>query len=543
MKWVVRGLADWIEDRTGITSLVKGFFLEHIPASAGWPQAFGSVALFLCLIQALTGILLSFNYAGTPGEAYNSLAFIIAEVPMGRMLHGLHHWGASLLLIVVVLHMIQVFLYGAYKKPREATWIGGVCILLTILGFSLTGYLLPWDNRAYWGTVVTTKIMGQAPLLGPYLQQIAGAADGIGVITFSRFYSLHVLLLPALTIGLLSIHLGLVRRHGVAPAPKEIKPKTAFYPEQVFKDMTACFIAFVLLFLATVFLRIPLERLADPTDASYVPRPEWYFLFLFELLKFFSGSLEALGSVGLPTVAVLALFCVPFLDRAKAVKLRQRTTAISIVVLALSGWTALTLAAMKSTPPSTAAFAPEVPLSADVASLSPEELAGVGYFRSEHCEACHNLAEGPPKPGPTLALVRTHRSAAWMIQHFKNPSQTIPGSNMPPILLPIQELNALSAFLLRLRPETAAGVSSISGDLIEGAQVYTLNSCGSCHKVNESGGDVGPKLNGLAARRSREWIVKHFENPQSVSQGTIMPAFHFQPGQQKAIVDFLLSLP
>src|SRR3954463_8301198 len=198
------GLA-WVEDRTGFIPAVQGALGEHIPQSAGWPQAFGSVALFLCLVQAFTGVLLSLNYAGTPGDAYNSLTYIIRDVPMGRLIRGLHHWGASLMLIVLVLHMIQVFVYGAYKRPREATWIGGVCLLLITLGFSLTGYLLPWDNRAYWGTVVTTKIMGQAPIIGPYLQQIIDAGEQIGVITFARFYSLHVFVFPAVTILLVLV--------------------------------------------------------------------------------------------------------------------------------------------------------------------------------------------------------------------------------------------------------------------------------------------------------------------------------------------------
>src|SRR3954452_23079229 len=252
------GLA-WVEDRTGVITAVRGALGEHIPASAGWPQAFGSVALFLCLLQALTGILLSLNYAGTPGDAYNSLTYILREVAMGKMIHGLHHWGASLMLIVAILHMGQVFLYGAYKRPREATWMGGVCLLLVILGFSLTGYLLPWDNRAYWGTVVTTKIMGQAPIVGPYLQQLVDASEQVGVITFARFYSLHVFFLPAITILLIIVHLHLVRRHGVTPAADDTGPKKQFYPEQVFRDTAACFVVLLILLAAAVLIRAPLE--------------------------------------------------------------------------------------------------------------------------------------------------------------------------------------------------------------------------------------------------------------------------------------------
>ncbi|HYZ72068.1 MAG TPA: cytochrome bc complex cytochrome b subunit, partial [Chthoniobacterales bacterium] len=342
----MRKVSTWFDDRTGLITLASQFLSEQIPRSAGWPQAFGSVALFLCLVQAFTGILLSLNYAATPGDAYNSLTYIIRDVPMGRLIRGLHHWGASLMLIVLVLHMIQVFVYGAYKRPREATWMGGMCLLLVTLGFSLTGYLLPWDNRAYWGTVVTTKIMGQAPVVGAYLQRMVDAGEQIGVVTFARFYSLHVFFFPAITILLVIIHLHLVRRHGVTPAADDLGPRKPFYPEQVFRDTLACFFALIILLTAAALLRAPLERLADPTDATYVPRPEWYFLFLFQLLKFFKGAWEPVGSIGIPTLVIGLLFLVPFLDRSRAKAIRQRTLAISFVALALAGWTALTAAAI-----------------------------------------------------------------------------------------------------------------------------------------------------------------------------------------------------
>ncbi len=147
-------------DRGG--SAIRHFFLEEIPASTSWPQVFGSVALFLFLVQALTGTLLGLNYAASPGDAYDSVIYIMREVPGGRMIRGLHHWGASMMVIVVAAHAAQVFIYAAYKKPREVTWISGVLLFLLVMSFGLTGYLLPWDNRAYWGTVVTTQIAGQS---------------------------------------------------------------------------------------------------------------------------------------------------------------------------------------------------------------------------------------------------------------------------------------------------------------------------------------------------------------------------------------------
>ena len=246
------------------------------------------MAVFFFLIQVFTGALLAFNYAPTPGDAYNSLRYIMTEVTGGPLIRGLHHWGASMMLIIVVLHMIQVFLYGAYKKPREATWMVGVILLLLTLAYGLTGYLLPWDNRAYWGTVVTTHIASQAPILGPYLLRLLGGqGDSVGKVTFARFYALHTVLLPPLTIILIAIHIYLVRKHGVAAAPGDTAPKRKFFPEQVFKDTVGVAIAFIILFIMAVVAKVPLERLADPTDTTYIPRPEWYFLFLFQTLKFF----------------------------------------------------------------------------------------------------------------------------------------------------------------------------------------------------------------------------------------------------------------
>src|SRR3954451_11352386 len=314
---------DWLEDRTGLPSAVAHFFNEEIPASSGWHQVFGSVALFAFLVQLFTGILLSFNYAPTPGEAWNSVRYIMTELTGGAMIRGLHHWGASMMVIVVVLHMVQVLLWGAYKRPREATWMVGVFLLLLTLAYGLTGYLLPWDNRAYWGTVVATQIGASVPGAGPWVTRLLASENGIGVATFARFYAIHVLILPPATILLTALHVYLVRRHGVAPAAGDNLPKRRFFPEQVMKDTVAIFIAFAILFTLAVAVRVPLERMADPTDTSYIPRPEWYFLFLFQTLKFFEGPLEIVGSVVLPTLAIGALLLAPFIDRGRVVRVRQ----------------------------------------------------------------------------------------------------------------------------------------------------------------------------------------------------------------------------
>src|SRR3954452_24801676 len=394
-------LVNWLEDRTGIPSAVAHFFNEEIPASSGWHQGFGSVALFSFLVQMFTGILLSFNYAPTPGEAWSSVRYIMTELTGGAMIRGLHHWGASMMVIVVVLHMVQVLLWGAYKRPREATWMVGVFLLLLTLAYGLTGYLLPWDNRAYWGTVVATQIGASVPGAGPWVTRLLASENGIGVATFARFYAIHVLILPPATILLTLLHVYLVRKHGVAPAAEDNLPKKRFFPEQVMKDTVAIFVAFAILFTLAVAVRVPLERMADPTDTSYIPRPEWYFLFLFQTLKLFSGPLEVVGSVVLPGLAVLALILVPFLDRAQMVRVTRRTFAASGVLLAAIGWGGLTLAAVKSTPkPSVVEIDYSAPT--DWMQLSPQEMAGIAYFRQENCIACHAIGDRGGKEGPDL---------------------------------------------------------------------------------------------------------------------------------------------
>ncbi|HEY1342481.1 MAG TPA: cytochrome b N-terminal domain-containing protein, partial [Bryobacteraceae bacterium] len=533
----------WLDNRTGIHTGVRKFLYEEIPASSGWRQVFGSVAIFLFLTQAFTGALLAFNYAPTPGDAYNSLRYILTELTGGRLIRGLHHWGASMMIVVVVLHMVQVFLYGAYKKPREATWIAGVVLLLLTLAYGLTGYLLPWDNRAYWGTVVTTQIAGQAPVAGPYIGRLLGGEGAVGVVTFARFYGLHVLLLPPATIFLIALHVYLVRKHGVAPVPgDELVPRKQFYPAQVFKDTVAIFVAFAVLFLLAAAARVPLEQLADPTDTSYIPRPEWYFLFLFQTLKLFQGPLEMVGSVVLPGLAVLVLILVPFIDRGQMVKVTRRFVAIAAVALAAIGWGGLTAAAVVTTPHPASMAQVDYSAPTDWLQLSPEEMAGVAYFREENCMACHAIGDRGGKVGPDLTRASIHKDAAWMIQHFKRPSVMRPGSAMPPIQLADSQLNSLAAFLLRLNEKNAAAIEDAPDFAAKGALVYQANHCGACHQVNGVGMKIGPPLNGLSKRRARSWVEQHFVNPQELSPGSIMPPYKLSAKDMDNLVTYLFVL-
>jgi len=537
-------LTEWLDHRTGVQTAVRQLLYEEIPASSGWRQVFGSVAVFLFLTQAFTGALLAFNYAPTPGEAYNSLRYILTEVTGGRLIRGLHHWGASMMIVVVVLHMTQVFLYGAYKKPREATWMAGAVLLLFTLAYGLTGYLLPWDNRAYWGTVVATQIAGQVPVLGPYLTRLLGGGGAVGVVTFARFYGLHVLLLPPATLFLIVVHVYLVRKHGVAPAPgDETLPRQQFFLRQLFKDTVAIFLAFAVLFLMAIVVRVPLEQLADPTDTTYIPRPEWYFLFLFQTLKLFTGPLEIVGSLVLPGAAVLALILVPFLDRGRVVEVTRRTFAIGVVVLAAIGWGGLTAAAVAGTPKPQPLAEIDYSAPTDWMQLSPEEMAGVAYFRQEKCVSCHAVGEGGAKVGPDLTQTSIHKDAAWMIRHFKRPSAMMPGSSMPPIQLNDAQLNSLAAFLLELNPGNATALGNAPDFATAGALLYQANHCGACHMVNGMGMKMGPPLNGLSKRHGLSWVEAHFAKPQELSPGSLMPPYTLSPKDMENLTTYLFSLP
>jgi ubiquinol-cytochrome c reductase cytochrome b subunit len=439
--------------------------------------------------------------------------------------------------------MTQVFLFGAYKKPRESTWMVVVCLLLLTLAYGLTGYLLPWDNRAYWGTVVTTQMAGKAPMIGPYLKRLLGSEASIGVVTFARFFGLHVLLLPPVTTFLIVLHVYLVRKHGVTPVPGDQGAMKKFFPGQVFKDTVAIFVAFIILVVLAVAVKVPLDRLADPTDTAYIPRPDWYFLFLFQILKVFNGSLEAVGSLVLPTLAILVLLLIPFLDREVPNKLAQRTVAFGVVGFAAIAWTGLTVTAIVTAPKAPAASEQAEEVIQDWQQLPPEALAGIGYFREEQCSSCHNLAEGVPRIGPNLATRPIRRSPQWIMQHFKEPARLVPGSSMPPIRLNDTQLAALATFLLKLTPQNAKALESAPSDAVKGAMVFQANQCGNCHTANGEGMKIGPPLNGLSQHRSRHWVEEQIRNPRAHSPDSVMPAFALSAPEMEQLIAYLFSLP
>jgi menaquinol-cytochrome c reductase cytochrome b subunit len=210
---------DWLEERSGLIGALKYFLFRHIPADSNWMQTLGSATLTAFLVQAVTGVVLAMYYQPTPEGAYTSIRFITDDLTLGWLVRGTHKWGASVFIILMFLHMGRVFLFGAYKYPRELNWIVGVLLLVLGMTEGFTGYLLPWDQTAYWATVVGINLNGTAPILGPWLAQFLRGGQEIGAETLTRFYSLHMLVVPAGIAALIGLHLYLVIRLGVTSPP------------------------------------------------------------------------------------------------------------------------------------------------------------------------------------------------------------------------------------------------------------------------------------------------------------------------------------
>jgi ubiquinol-cytochrome c reductase cytochrome b subunit len=533
---MMKAVLKWFDDRTGLVSAIDYFLEEEIPASAGWHQVFGSVAMFAFLLQVVTGLLMAVNYAPTPGEAWESLRYIVTQVTAGSIIHSLHHWGASAMIIVVVVHMAQTFLWGAYKKPREATWILGVVLLLLTLAFGLSGYLLTWDNRAYWATIVTTRITALAPGGSILLRVLGTDGNSIGRVTFARFYAAHVTLLPLLMTLLILCHLILVRTHGVTPAPgDEHRPKKKFFPEQVFKDTVAIFLWCVGLACMVAFVKVPLLHVADPTDTSITPRPEWYFLFLFQILKLFQGPLEFFGAIVLPGLAMGALVMMPFIDRSKLVRIRQRTGAIALVAVGAIGWGALTATAVATTPRQIDDESLDDPQAWQLIPAS--QLAGIGAFRSGHCASCHVL--GRSGAGPDLLTAVSVKPSDWLMDHFRKPAADAPESD-----LPTAQLRALVQLVTKRDENGIEAWKTAPAGPVQGATLYQANQCSTCHTLNKEGGKLGPELNGLRSRHDRAWVLGHFSDPEKYTPGSQMPAFdNLSDPDLATLTDYVLAIP
>jgi len=531
---------EWLDDRTGFRAIRRYLLDERLPAGTGWWFTLGSVLLFGLGLQVVSGIGLALYYAPTPDHAWDSVRFISTQVRAGAFLRGLHHWGASLLVIAAIAHLIRVVLFGSYRKPREANWILGVLLLLVILAFGLTGYLLPWDQRAYWATVVTINVSKLTPIAGEWVASLMRGGPDIGALTLTRWYAGHVLVLPPLMVVLVVAHLYLMRRHGIsgpvsapraamkaALSPREDSesasagarargggaPRAAinddtfpFFPNQAARDLTMALGVGVILAVLAWKGAPALEPPADPASSDYVPRPEWYFLGLFQLLKYFPGRLEVIGALVVPGVIVALLMLLPWLDRSPNRDWRGRKALLGAFAAGLGAVAALTAIGATDRPASR------------TEQWNLREVAGITLMNTgDRCSRCHKTEggiAGAIEPG------RIGKPQAWLAAHVIDPEMIGPGVREPPES-DEHDNQGIVAALARLRavppPATDPSISSLA--------VLLNHHCLRCHLIDGVGGDEGPDLSHAGKKLDAATIERRIIEPKDVKPDSDMPAF------------------
>lgn len=523
----IRALARAVDDRTGYRAILAAAGGEPVLGGARFAYVFGSALVFTFILQVVTGIALASVYAPTVTDAWGSVYLIQHEITLGWLVRGLHHFGSSAMIVLCVVHMVQVFFYGAHRSPREANWITGVIMLLLVLGFGLTGYLLPWDQKGYWATQVATSIMGSVPG-GEPIQSIAQGGLDYGNLTLTRFYATHVFVLPISMVLLIVSHVALFRRHGVTPSPAraqgDLEAKTElFWPGQMLRDVVVAGVVLACLVALVLTVGVSLEAPADP-GSGYEARPEWYFLFLFQILKLFEGPLVLLGTVVLPGLAVGLLFALPFLEKRREGPARPSARTIIPMVLLLGSCAVLTAWALKVDSEDAAfqAGRSEADAEAEMAREMMElggmnadgEIRlhhGLALFRSKGCETCHR-AEPEDTRGPLLGGYGT---PAYLTAFMKAPDAkgrfggTVLEGGMDGFEGSDDELTDLVAWLGSLSGRTHPEPPTAEA-LQRGRESFDSHECADCHNPPEwdaSHGSwehdaMGPDLRGFL---SFEW--------------------------------------
>jgi quinol-cytochrome oxidoreductase complex cytochrome b subunit len=357
-RWVTRPLKtrmragmEWFDDRTGFTELLHKGLYEAVPRKGGWAYALGSATLALILLQLFSGIFLLLDYVPSVNDAFTSLDYLRSSDAFGAWVRGLHLWGSYTLIFVIGLHMLRTFLSASYKRPRELNWVTGALLFFLVLGLAITGAMLPWDQAAYWTTVVVTNIPHYIPLIGDGLRTLWRGGDFVGPTTLTRTFAIHVWVLPFLMFSLIGAHLYLLRRHGefgawinydtdpgedeekqigerirrAEPpypskrisrryaAPRETVP---FFPNQLFKDVVLSTGLIAVIFVMGLLSGAPLDGAANPATLSYVPTPEWFFLPLDQFLVVApTNPLIAIAVFGLVGLGAALMVLLPFIDR------------------------------------------------------------------------------------------------------------------------------------------------------------------------------------------------------------------------------------
>jgi len=468
----------WLDVRVGVDSMLHEALDEPIPGGARWAYVFGSVLLFLFISQTITGIFLALYYVPSATSAHTTVAYIVKEVTGGSFLRSLHAYGSSAVVIVLLLHLTQTYLYGAYKGRRELLWISGCVLFALMLAMAFTGYLLPWDQKAYFATTVGTNMASDVPLVGTWLKRFMRGGDEMGTLTVSRFFVAHVFIIPAVLIAFIATHVYLFRKAGAAGPPSEdpINPRLPtqrFYPRQVVMDTIVALVMILILGSLAHFAPMELGPKANPADTQYVPRPEWYYLPIFQWLKYWRGPYAIIGIVVIPAITAALLVLVPFIDRRLERRPWRRPVAVSVFVFIIAAFVVMGLMSVRDDrrDPSIAKqvakqheeveqfmrqpFEPEgaaSSLSAPVVTvLDPVIVAGKKVYESESCDACHGENGGGSAAGPKLGGAISQTSADELSNLLRHPTPKMVEGGMQPVNLSDDDLKALVAYIKSLK--------------------------------------------------------------------------------------------
>jgi ubiquinol-cytochrome c reductase cytochrome b subunit len=469
---------NWLDRRIGLQPLLHEALDEPIPGGARFAYVFGSGLLFLFLSQIITGVFLALYYVPSADHAHTTVAYITKEVMAGSFLRSIHAYGSSAMIVVLLLHLAQTFLYGSYKGRRELLWVSGCVLFALMIGMAFTGYLLPWDMKAYFATAVGTNIASEIPLVGDWLKRMMRGGAEMGTLTLSRFYVAHVFLIPAAVFAFVAAHVYLFRRAGAAGPINEdaINPKQKterFYPRQVLMDL-----AFALLLIAALGILsylVPMEvgPRADPADTQYLPRPEWYYLPVFEWLKYWPGSRAIIGIIVIPLIVIALFVGLPFFDRRLERRPWKRPVAVGVFSLvflslvalgALSYWgdrrdqgIAEQLAKQREETEQfmRAPFEPELAgASQAVASGVPSDplaAQGKAIFEAESCSACHGERGEGTAAGSKLIGIGARMPPDKLAELLRQPNDKMKEGGMTPLTLKDEEMRAIVAYLNGLK--------------------------------------------------------------------------------------------
>ena len=466
---LIRNIGDWFDKRLGLATPIRETMDHRVPRqTASWFYVFGSAAFTVFLLQIVTGILLALLYVPSAAEAWNSLQMLNHHVTLGWFLRALHGWGSNFMVAIVLIHMTQVFLFGAYKFPRELTWILGVFLLLFTLGMAFTGQVLRFDQDAYWGLGIGASLVSRVPLLGPWSVNLLLGGPIIAGATLSRFFALHVFVIPGLLIAFVGLHLLLVLKLGINewPVPGRLVRRATymreyheltqrdgipFVPGAIVKDMF--FSGFILLSIAACALYfgpIGPSGQPDPTIIQTAPRPDYFFLWLYAVLSLLPPSLETPVMLIGPVIALIALVALPFFAGEGEKSWKRRPIAVLTVLLAAVALGTFThLAQVTPWSPVMDAWSGDPIPAQYLKGRTALERQGALVFQVKQCRNCHALGGVGGQRGPQLDRIAVALTEDQLIRQVIQGGGNMPayGKNLNPA-----ETTALVAFLKTLHP-------------------------------------------------------------------------------------------